>query len=50
MIEEEVDRVEGLVLRCMEEVVLYEDVLMDLKRANVEWEVNDNLCNGNGKV
>lgn len=42
MIDEEVGRVERLVLRCMEEVTLYEEVLDDLKKANLEWVVNPN--------
>lgn len=40
MIDEEVNRVERLVLRCMEEVTVYDGVLRDLKNANVEWVVN----------
>ncbi len=39
MIEAEVDRVEKMIFRCMEEVNPYEEVLEDMKRFNQEWEV-----------
>ena len=35
MIDGEVARVEGLILRSLEEVRTYEEVLIDLKRSNV---------------
>lgn len=37
MIESEVDRVENMILRSIEEIKLYEEVLVDLKKNNVEW-------------
>lgn len=40
MIDEEVDRVIGLILRCIDDVKVYDEVLVDLKRCNVEWQVN----------
>jgi hypothetical protein len=41
MIGVEVDRVRGLVVRSLEEVNTYEEVLADLKKNNRDWEVKE---------
>jgi hypothetical protein len=41
MIDVEVDRVRGLVVRSLEEVNTYEEVLADLKKNNRDWEVKE---------
>ncbi len=41
MIEGEVDKVEKMIIRCMDEVNLYEEVLNDMRKNNVEWKVKE---------
>ena len=37
MIDTETDRVEKMILRCLNDMKLFDEVFLDLKRNNVEW-------------